>query len=210
MSKKQTDIRNWFCNDNKGEEKEESTVHTESIIQTENQTDTGPREIMVFTDGSAINNGSKNAKGGVGVFFADNDSRNISKSIVSSNINGNVKNKVTNNICELIGVILAIEKIVETEPTMSKLRIVVMTDSEYIVKSVLKYSINWRKNGYKNKQGKPIKNIVLMKKVIELVEKYNVKLHHCPAHRTEPKDPYKRKIWYGNKMADLLARQGSK
>ena len=150
---------------------------------------------MVFTDGSAINNGSKNAKGGVGVFFADNDPRNISKSIVNSN--GNSKNKVTNNICELIGVILAIEKIVATEPTMSKLRIVVMTDSDYIVKSVLKYSINWRKNGYKNKQGKPIKNIVLMKKVIELVEKYNVKLHHCPAHRTEPKDPYKKEnmVW---------------
>ena len=169
---------------------------------------------MVFTDGSAINNGSKNAKGGVGVFFADNDPRNISKSVVSSNGNGNgngnTKNKVTNNICELIGVILAIEKIVETESTMSKLRIILMTDSEYIVKSVLKYSINWRKNGYKNKQGKTIKNIVLMKKVIELVEKYNVKLHHCPAHKTEPKDPYKRKIWYGNKMADLLARQGSK
>ena len=205
MSKKQTDIRNWFCSGNKGEE-EESTVQDESIMQTENI----PREIVVFTDGSAINNGSKNAKGGVGVFFADNDPRNISKSIVNSNSNGNSKNKVTNNICELIGVILAIEKIVATEPTMSKLRIVLMTDSEYIVKSVLKYSINWRKNGYKNKQGKPIKNILLMKKVIELVEKYNVKLHHCPAHRTEPKDPYKRKIWYGNKMADLLARQGSK
>lgn len=207
MSKKQTDIRNWFCNgknESNDAAKEEDNVQTESIIQTENEV--GPREIVVFTDGSTINNGSKNAKGGVGVFFADNDSRNISKSIVNSNGNG----KVTNNICELIGVILAIEKIVETEPTMSKLRIVVMTDSEYIVKSVLKYSINWRKNGYKNKQGKPIKNIVLMKKVIELVEKYNVKLHHCLAHRTEPKDPYKRKIWYGNKIADLLARQGSK
>ena len=210
MSKKQTDIRNWFSSGNR--EEEEDVVETESIVQSE----IGPREIMVFTDGSAINNGSKNAKGGVGVFFADNDPRNISKSIVSSNAssnassNGTTKNKVTNNICELIGVILAIEKIVATEPTMSKLRIVLMTDSEYIVKSVLKYSINWRKNGYKNKQGKPIKNILLMKKVIELVEKYNVKLHHCLAHRTEPKDPYKRKIWYGNKMADLLAKQGSK
>ena len=75
-------------------------------MQSETQTETGPREIVVFTDGSAINNGSKNAKGGVGVFFADNDPRNISKSIVNSNGNGNSKNKVTNNICELIGVIL--------------------------------------------------------------------------------------------------------
>ena len=101
------------------------------------------------------------------MYFLDNDPKNISKSIVSSKCysNGNTKNKVTNNICELIGVILAIEKIVATEPTMSKLRIVLMTDSEYIVKSVLKYSINWRKNGYKNKQGKPIKNILLMKKL---------------------------------------------
>ena len=202
MSKKQTDIRNWFSSGNK----ECSISQEEPLVQNESQLNIQPREIMVFTDGSTINNGSKNAKGGVGVFFADNDLRNISKSIVSSNVNG----KVTNNICELIGVILAIEKIVATETTMNKVRIVIMTDSDYIVKSVLKYSINWRKNGYKNKQGKPIKNIVLMKKVIELVEKYNVKLHHCLAHRSEPKEPYKRKIWYGNKMADLLARQGSK
>ena len=109
-----------------------------------------------------------------------------------------------------MAVILAIQKVIETEDTTSKIRIVIMTDSEYIVKSVLKYSVNWKKNGYKNKQGKPIKNMELMKKVIELTESYNVKLHHCLAHKSEPKDSKKRKIWYGNKMADSLARQGSK
>lgn len=199
MSKKQADIRNWF---NAGETKELELENKEHCNDNDNLEKPKTREILVFTDGSTLNNGSVNARGGVGVFFGNNDSRNISKKIIGK--------KVTNNICELMAVILAIQKVIETEDTTSKIRIVIMTDSEYIVKSVLKYSVNWKKNGYKNKQGKPIKNMELMKKVIELTESYNVKLHHCLAHKSEPKDSKKRKIWYGNKMADSLARQGSK
>ena len=54
-----------------------------------------------------------------------------------------------------------------------------------------------------------MKNMALMKNVIELYKKYNVKLHHCLAHKAEPRDPVKRKVWYGNKMADYLARKAS-
>ena len=187
-----SDIRNWF-----------NPVETAAVETAPVETEPGlaTREVIAYTDGSAIGNGSVNATGGIGVFFGDNDPRNICKSVLVP--------RVTNNICELFAVIQAIEKIIDTESTTIGLRIVIFTDSEYIVKSVLQYSKAWEKNGYKNKRGQPIKNMVLMKRVIELYKKYNVKLHHCMAHKSEPRDPVKRKVWYGNKMADLLARKGS-
>ena len=201
-----SDIRNWFA--------PQQPKHASAIVkepEAEPQKDKEPgvetREIIVYTDGSAINNGSFKATGGSGVFFGDGDPRNISKKILQGS--GSAESKVTNNICELFAVKLAIEKIVETEPTTVGLRIVIFTDSEYIVKSVLQYSKAWEKNGYKNKKGQPIKNMALMKRVIELYKKYNVKLHHCMAHKSEPNDPVKRKVWYGNKMADYLARKAS-
>ena len=203
-----SDIRNWFAPQAPQASKPPIKINTpehEPKIDTEPGVET--REIIVYTDGSAINNGSFKATGGSGVFFGDGDPRNISKKILQGS--GSAENKVTNNICELFAVKLAIEKIVETESTTVGLRIVIFTDSEYIVKSVLQYSKAWEKNGYKNKKGQPIKNMALMKRVIELYKKYNVKLHHCMAHKSEPKDPIKRKVWCGNKMADYLARKAS-
>ena len=193
-----SDIRNWF---NPVETAVVETAVVETALVEETEPGLATREVIAYTDGSAIGNGSVNATGGIGVFFGDNDPRNICKSVLVP--------RVTNNICELFAVIQAIEKIIDTESTTIGLRIVIFTDSEYIVKSVLQYSKAWEKNGYKNKRGQPIKNMVLMKRVIELYKKYNVKLHHCMAHKSEPRDPVKRKVWYGNKMADLLARKGS-
>ena len=193
-----SDIRNWF---NPVETAAVETAVVETAVVEETEPGLATREVIAYTDGSAIGNGSVNATGGIGVFFGDNDPRNICKSVIVP--------RVTNNICELFAVIQAIEKIIDTESTTIGLRIVIFTDSEYIVKSVLQYSKAWEKNGYKNKRGQPIKNMVLMKRVIELYKKYNVKLHHCMAHKSEPRDPVKRKVWYGNKMADLLARKGS-
>ena len=193
-----SDIRNWFAPaTEKQNEKEVSAPVKTPVIEPGIES----REIIVYTDGSAIGNGSANATGGIGVFFGDNDPRNICKRVLVP--------RVTNNICELFAVIQAIETIVATEENTIGLRIVIFTDSEYIVKSVIQYSKAWEKNGYKNKRGQPIKNMDLMKKVIALYKKYNVKLHHCMAHKSEPSDPVKRKVWYGNKMADLMARKGS-
>ena len=197
-----SDIRNWFGPVTVKHNRKEVTESVETPIETPViEPGIESREIIVYTDGSAIGNGSVNATGGIGVFFGDNDPRNICKRVLVP--------RVTNNICELFAVIQAIETIVATEATTVGLRIVIFTDSEYIVKSVIQYSKAWEKNGYKNKRGQPIKNMDLMKRVIALYKKYNVKLHHCMAHKTEPRDPEKRKVWYGNKMADLMARKAA-
>ena len=49
--------------------------------------------LRVFTDGACSNNGRKNAKAGIGVYFGENDERNISKRITG---------KQTNNTAEFL------------------------------------------------------------------------------------------------------------
>ena len=56
--------------------------------------------IKVFTDGSCSNNGFTNAKAGIGIYFGDNDPRNISKRI---------EGKQTNNTAEVKAILKAAE-----------------------------------------------------------------------------------------------------
>ena len=51
---------------------------------------------IVFTDGSCSNNGKVNAKAGIGLYFGQNDQRNVSKRVIG---------KQTNNTAELSAVI---------------------------------------------------------------------------------------------------------
>ena len=100
-------------------------------------------EITVFTDGSTLNNQEKgNRKGGVGVFFGENDERNISLPLKESD-----KLKVTNQVAELMGSILAIEKIVSSQE-LKDTKIIIYTDSIYVKNIVNQWAEKWEKNNY--------------------------------------------------------------
>lgn len=162
--------------------------------------------IPVFTDGSTINNGKRVeiVRGGVGVFFGKNDGRNISKKVIAK--------KVTNNVCELMACILAIETVINTHESMNFIEIMIYSDSEYIINSIVKWADGWEKNDYcKRVKGKliPVKNQIYIKKLHEYYKKYNIKFQHVRAHKSAPdasKQPEKYKLWYGNYMADQLAK----
>ena len=55
----------------------------------------------------------------------------------------------------------------------------------------------------------PVKNQIYIRKLHDYYKKYNIKFHHVRAHKSAPdanKQPEKYKLWYGNYMADQLAR----
>ena len=162
---------------------------------------------IVYTDGSTINNGKKGARGGIGVFFQDDDLRNISASLKSQ--------KISYNVAELLGCNLAIKKIINTNNFNINDTIIICTDSQYLINSIEKWSNLWESNGWKRKKnGKlvPIKNLELIKEIKTKFKKYNVQFKHIKAHRSEPnnKNTLEYKDWYGNMMADKLAVMGSK
>jgi ribonuclease HI len=165
------------------------------------------KEIHIFTDGATPNNQNKsgNRRGGVGVFFGDDDQRNISFGMIE-----NEKQKVTNNVCELTACIRAVEKIMSTEKVMGK-QVVIYTDSMYIVNTIANWASGWEKNGWKKDGGK-ISNLELVKKLYYYSINFGLIYRHVDAHTSEPgdKDSKEWKLWYGNMMADKLAVEGSK
>lgn len=125
-------------------------------------------KITVYTDGACSNNGYNNAKSGIGIFFGENDKRNISKKLHGLH---------TNNIAELTA-IFEVSKILSSEIN-SGLNIEICTDSTYAIKCCTTYGekqekLKWSKN---------IPNKKLVKKIYNTFKKYpNVTFKHIKAH----------------------------
>jgi ribonuclease HI len=139
--------------------------------------------IPIYTDGACSRNGYMDAKAGIGVFFGDNDSRNVSEAVGG-------EYKQTNNVAELLAFIRAI-KIVINDGGKYK----IYTDSEYVIKCATNFN-KW----LKTKEKSEIKNFELVCELYELVEKNNIKYEHVKAH-TGLTDEHS----YGNEQADKLA-----
>ena len=164
----------------------------------------------VFTDGSAINNGKRNAKGGIGIFFGDDNKDNVGLAFSKDG-------KTSNNICELEAVRRAISIIIKKIKFRVGDNILICTDSSYVIDCITKWSNAWERNGWKrkNKGGKkvPVKNVELIKEIKSNYLKYNIQFKHIKAHQVLgsniKEDSLEYKEWYGNKMADELANLGS-
>lgn len=208
-----SDIRKYFII-----EKKQNTVFDSNNINKQNKKNifdnsstkllNASKQIIVFTDGSAFNNGKKKMKqyGGIGVFFGDNDSRNISQILEDP--------KITNNVAELTACIKAIETITLDSIYNYQTQIILYTDSEYTINCITKWASGWQNNGWKRKQGSkllPVKNCSLIQKLYDLYMKHKVIFKHVRSHQIEPKDKSTNDYnkWYGNMMADKFATQAS-
>ena len=162
-------------------------------------------EQYIYIDGSCLFNGTKKSVGGYGVFFGDDDPRNVSKKL---SIN-NVVTKITNNTAELMACLEALT-ILETNPTGKKNFIV--TDSKYLYQSCIDWIPVWEKNNWKKSDGKIVDNLELIKSIREKHKKVRPLLKHVNSHKDEPSDKESQewRFWYGNMMADKLATQASK
>ena len=177
-----------------------------------------------FTDGSTLGNGGRNAIGGIGVYFPDqlnlkNVALNYAKFVIENpllELNG-----ATNNITELLGISIAIQvltsKFKKEHPNedISKLRIIIYSDSEYSINCITKWAPSWEKNGWKKKGGKKtdreIKNLELIKKLYKAYTTQRIKFVHINSHLKEPsnRNSVEWRLWHGNDMADRLAKQGA-
>lgn len=155
--------------------------------------------IILFTDGAVPNNQIKgNRNGGIGVFFGDDDPRNISEGF-----NETPTLKVTNQVCELLACIKGIEKLITTQKIVN---IIIKTDSMYIVNTINVWAKKWEKNNWKKSDNKIIQNENLVKQLYYLSLNFNIKFEHVKAHTQQPeKESPEYFNWYGNYMADKLA-----
>ena len=147
-------------------------------------------DYYVYTDGSCINNGKPDAKAGIGIYFDDDDPRNVSRCIDAAE-------KATNNVAELTAIIEA-HSIIAADVAAGK-RVEIMTDSEYAIKCLTGYGDKCSRKNWEQ----DIPNRELVRRAYELYrEQPNIQFTHIMAH-TENQDAHS----IGNHHADRLANE---
>lgn len=157
------------------------------------------KEIIIFTDGSCKSSIDKK-RAGCGVYFQGYEKYNICYKIKKGNI--------TNNVAELKACIKGIEKV------LSKIifyKIIIYTDSMYVINSITNWANYWKENKWKKSNGENILNKKLIKKLYFYYKNLNIEFIHVKAHTNEPENKLTEeyKQWYGNYMADKLANEAA-
>lgn len=167
----------------------------------------------VYVDGSLLKETGKKyypSVGGIGVYFGKNDSRNVSKPFFTY--------PLTNNRTELDSSIHAIENFMDDKikrKDKSKEKLVIHTDSQYVINSITKWIKKWKVNRWKTSDGKDVLNKDLLYNLDGLLNFYKefleVEFIFVKAHRDPPKNKksVEYKEWFGNDMADRLAKRGT-
>lgn len=185
--------------------------------------------VHVHVDGSCLNNGSSKARshGGVGVFFADGDPRNLSLGYAMDAAGARVAfakqvaapvaqaakvietllERVTNQTMELAAALHALELLLQ--PGSPK-TIVVHTDSVYTIKCATLWVRAWRANGWRTASKQPVKNAALIARLADLVDRGGVTFAKVRGHaRAPPATDPRYRDWYGNHRADQLANEAA-
>lgn len=189
----------------KDEEDEEEDDDDEEEEEDEEEEDAGDAEkatdiwaggvLHIFTDGSALGNGQKDAAAGVGVYFGPNDPRNVSERLEGP--------EQTNQRAELQAIVLALEAAPPDEP------IRIFTDSAYSISCITQWAEGWERRSktnndetWRNASGHEIKHQDLIKEARRLIEEREGKtdFEWVKGHNGTP----------GNTAADRLAVAGAR
>lgn len=142
------------------------------------------KSLVAFTDGSSLGNPGP---GGWGAVLVSPRMEEIIEL-------GGMKPQTTNNEMELTALVAVLTYAVNnTEPLH------IFTDSQYAINGITKWINGWRQNGWKTKNGDPVKNMFYFKTMDELINERGINtvhFHHVKAHVGIP----------GNERVDDIAR----
>lgn len=141
---------------------------------------TEPKKVTIYTDGACSGNPGI---GGWGAYLSYNGHE--------KEIFGGEK-EATNNRMELMAAIRALQSL--KKPCIVELH----TDSVYMKDGITKWIINWKKNGWKTADKKPVKNMDLWQELDEAIKLHTVHWHWVKGHSGN----------HGNEKADELANKG--
>lgn len=145
--------------------------------------------VEAFTDGACIDNGKVNSKAGIGIWWGRDHKWNISQPIMKSH--------QTNNGAEIQAASVAIK----LAATNGIDKLLIKTDSQYVIDCVTMWMPKWKKNGWMTKAKQPVKNRQDLQDLDEAINltKIQVKWRHVKSH-----DGIE-----GNEEADKLAVKGA-
>lgn len=136
--------------------------------------------VEVFTDGACRGNPGP---GGWGALLRYG---NTEKELYGGEQN------TTNNRMELMAAIIALESLTRG------CRVRLTTDSEYVKNGITQWMHNWKKNGWRTANRKPVKNMDLWQRLDDAVAQHDVEWHWVKGHSGHDE----------NERADQLANRG--
>lgn len=137
-------------------------------------------QVTIYTDGACKGNPGP---GGWGVLLQYN--------ATEKELWGGEEN-TTNNRMEMMAAIQGLSVL------NTKSKVDLYTDSNYLRQGITVWIKNWKKNGWRNANRKPVKNTDLWQTLDALAERHEVQWHWVKAHAGHPE----------NERADALANRG--
>jgi ribonuclease HI len=137
--------------------------------------------VEIYTDGACSGNPGPGGWGALLIYGTR-----------TKEICGGERTGTTNNRMELMAAIQALESL--TRPSVVRLH----TDSSYLRNGVTSWLPNWKRNGWRTADRKPVKNADLWERLDTAVRRHQVTWLWVKGHAGDP----------GNERADALANQG--
>lgn len=137
--------------------------------------------IEIFTDGACKGNPGP---GGWGVMLRLGEHQ---KTLFGGEL------QTTNNRMELTAAIRGLQALKKAPA-----RVVLTTDSQYVMKGIREWMPNWKKRDWKTAGRQPVKNADLWRELDELVSQHEVEWRWVKGHSGHPE----------NELADELANRG--
>lgn len=158
-------------------------------------------EIHVYTDGSAVRNGRRDAKAAYAVFFPEHVESSMAALVPQTDLQ-------TNNRAEMMAVLRALEIVMDHIDPRSERAVVVHTDSMLLVNSFTKWLPGWKARGWKKADGTEVMHPDLLMSVEAILAARKsagkpVSFVHVRAHA---RDPPQHSEQYYNNIADKMAR----
>ena len=136
--------------------------------------------VIIFTDGACSGNPGP---GGWGAILKFGE---LEKELKGGELN------TTNNRMELMAAIFALEAL--KKPATVDLT----TDSQYVRQGITSWIHNWKKNGWRTSDKKPVKNVDLWQRLDAALQQHQVRWHWVKGHAGHVE----------NERVDQLARDG--
>ncbi len=160
----------------------QNSIPKTSPINTSQIADSGELKIIsIHTDGACSKNPGPGGWGAV-IHFSDGSTKELGGGI----------RETTNNQMELQGAIAALEFLATHKQSTP---VDLYTDSKYVLDGITKWIKGWKKNGWKTKDNKPVKNQEFWQQ-LDPLNSANIQWHWVEGHSGDP----------DNERCDVIAR----
>jgi ribonuclease HI len=155
-------------------------------------------DVLIFTDGSCLNNGKSDVKAAFSVEFNDQNYTQFNHTEIMSD-------NLSNNGAELSAILYAAKTVCENKNIFGDDKhFIIVSDSLYAIKCINGWSKKWIENGWVTSKKEPVKNRELIQEILVFTGQLNITFRHVFSHQPEPGGIHSIEylLWKGNDIVD--------